>query len=78
MTMVVLQGLRLYALIACLYVAVIAAMRPDLLGSPLSAWWPDVGRGVLGVFFVLLSCAAWAGLKFLDGLHHRRDDDSRR
>lgn len=72
---VLLRGLRLYSLLACLEVAVTAAIRPDLLGSPSSAWWPHVGQDVLGVFFVVLSCAAWAGLRFLGWPHDWRDND---
>jgi hypothetical protein len=70
----ILRGLRLYGLIACLGVVITVAIRPDLLGSPLSAWWPDVDWDVLGVFCILLSCVAWTGLKFLDRPHRRRDD----
>jgi hypothetical protein len=74
LTVVVLRTLRLYSMIACIYLAVTSVMRPDLLESPVSGWWPDVRRDVLGAFFVLLSGAAWSGLKIIGAPRRGRDD----
>jgi hypothetical protein len=74
LTVVVLRALRLYSLIACFDLGVTAIMHPDLLGSPVSGWWPHVRRDVLGALFVLLSGAAWAGLKIIDEPRRGRND----